>query len=76
MKRKSFFITLSILTAILVVSLFVFAGTLTPTTVNSTTGSLYTLNDLYNFIKNNTTPGTHSVTTNISPTATTTISVS
>ena len=76
MKRNSLFITLSILAIIFTASIFVFAGTSTPTVSNTTTGSLYTLNDIYNFVKNNTTPGTHNVTTSASPTATTSISVS
>jgi hypothetical protein len=74
MKKKLLLIILPLF--LITLSILVFAGTLTPTVSNTTTGSLYTINDIYNFVKNNTTPGTHNVTTSSSPTATTSISVS
>jgi len=75
-KKNLLLVIFFVFILIFVASIFVFAGTIIPTVSNTNTGSLYTLNDIYNFVKNNTVPSTHNVTTSFSPTATTSVSVS
>ena len=77
MKNK-FFLFLSISAIIVLASIAVFADSSLPPSVNNTSlHSMYTLNDVYNFVVNNTTPGSHDVINSSSPTsATTTVSTS